>query len=229
MPLALNWDDARRAPGAAWGSDSRSGSIQGGQRRIRRGCAAVACEEPGSARYHYLGPSFGWEQQGHFYESSWTERRRSIDVTVLHRANVPINRHVTFSWLVGGGFVYRPEQFDSVTKEVLPDGQLTEVNTDKSMSSHNYLSATARLDVEFRVAPHVSVSAPAGHGISITARRAARAAHARGATRPFAEDSGRLPVSVSASPKWISALRDGGRGRSVPVIGRGQVPRLDGL
>jgi hypothetical protein len=108
-------------------------------------------------RYQYVGPSFGWERQGHVYESSSTERRRSIDVTVLHRANVPVNRHVTFSWLVWGGFVYRPEQFTSVTKEVLPDGQLTEANTDKSTSFRNYLAATARLDVEFRVAPHLSV------------------------------------------------------------------------
>ena len=44
-----------------------------------------------------------------------------------------------------------------MTKEVLPDGQLTEVNTDTSTSFRNYLAATAGLDVEFRVAPHVSV------------------------------------------------------------------------
>jgi hypothetical protein len=53
--------------------------------------------------------------------------------------------------------VYRPEQVTSMTKEVLSDGQRTEVNTHKSRSSRNYLAATARLDVEFKVAPHVSV------------------------------------------------------------------------
>ena len=108
-------------------------------------------------RYQYVGQSFGWERQGHFYESLETKRRRSIDVTVMYRANVPVNPHVTFSWLVGGGFVYRPEQFTSVTKEVLPDGQLTEVNTRDNRSSRNYLAATAGVDLEFRVAARVSV------------------------------------------------------------------------
>ena len=75
----------------------------------------------------------------------------------MHRANVPVNRRVTFTWLVGGGFVYRPEQSTSVTKEVLPDGQLREVHADTRTSARNYLAATARLDVEFRVAPRVSV------------------------------------------------------------------------
>jgi hypothetical protein len=37
-----------------------------------------------------------------------------------------------------------------MTKEVLSDGQRTEVNTHKSTSSRNYLAATARLDVEFK-------------------------------------------------------------------------------
>jgi hypothetical protein len=108
-------------------------------------------------RYQYAGRSFQWEQQGHYYEWSSTARRRSIDVTGLYRAHVPVNRHVTFSWLVGGGFVYRPEQDTVVTKEVLPDGQLNEVNTRKDRSERNYMAATARLDLEFRVAPHVSV------------------------------------------------------------------------
>ena len=44
-----------------------------------------------------------------------------------------------------------------MTTEVLPDRQRTEVNTHKSTSSRNYLAATARLDVEFKVAPHVSL------------------------------------------------------------------------
>jgi hypothetical protein len=111
-------------------------------------------------------------------------RRRSIDVTILYRASMPVNRHVTFTWLAGGGYVYRPGEFTSVTKEVLPDGQLTEVNTNNSTSFRNYLAATARLDVEFRVAPHVSVVPR----LRVTAfpsllDDSGRAAHAHGATR----------------------------------------------
>ena len=53
--------------------------------------------------------------------------------------------------------MYRPEQVTSVTNEVLPDGRLTEANTHATTSSWNYLAATARLDIEFNIAPHVSV------------------------------------------------------------------------
>jgi hypothetical protein len=162
VPLGPNWDDAysdsTRVPGATWGSGLAFGFDSGRSGvEFDVGVPEWHVKNPAPQRYQYVGPSFRWEQQGHFYESSSTERRRSIDVTVLHRANVPVNRHVTFSWLVGGGFVYRPDQFTSVTKEVLPDGQLTEVNRDTSTSFRNYLAATARLEVEFRVARHVSV------------------------------------------------------------------------
>jgi hypothetical protein len=162
VPLGPVWDDAytdsTRVPGATWESGLAFGFDWGRSGvEFDVGVPQWHVKNLGPQRYQYVGPSFGWEQQGHFYESSSTERRRSIDVTVLHRSSVPVNRHVTFTWLVGGGFVYRPEQFTSVTKEVLPDGQLTEVNTNTSTSLRNYLAATARLDVEFRVAPHVSV------------------------------------------------------------------------
>jgi hypothetical protein len=43
--------------------------------------------------------------------------------------------------------MYRPDEVTSVTKEVLPDGQLTEVNTYTSTSLRNYMTVIARLDV----------------------------------------------------------------------------------
>ena len=132
----------------------RSGEVR---RRIRRQCAAVAREERPTQRYQYVGQSFGYSQQGHFYESSSTERRRSIDVTVLHRVNVPLNRRATFTWLVGGGFVYRPDESTTVTNEVLPTGQLMEVNSNSRTSFRNYLAAATRFDVEVRVAHAVSI------------------------------------------------------------------------
>jgi hypothetical protein len=162
VSLGPVWDDAysdsTRVPGATWGSGLAFGFDSGRSGvEFDLGVSQWHAKNLATQRYQYVGPSFGWERQGHFYESSSTVRRRSIDVTVLHRANVPVNRQVTFSWLVGGGFVYRPEQSASVTNEVLPDGQLTEVDTDQRTSFRNYLAATARLDVEFRVASHVSL------------------------------------------------------------------------
>ena len=163
VTLGPDWDDAysdsTRVPGATWRSGFAFG-FDWGKSGIEFdvGLPQWHVKNLGPHQYQYVGPSFGWERQGHFYESSSTVRRRSIDVTVLRRANVPVNRRVTFSWLAGGGYVYRPEQATSVTKEVLPDGQRTEVNTHESTSFRNYLAATARLDVEFRIAPHMSVA-----------------------------------------------------------------------
>ena len=162
VTLGPDWDDAysesTRVPGVTWGSAFAYG-FDWGRSGVEFGLGLPQwhVKNLGPHQYLYVGPSYGWERQGHFYESSSTVRRRSIDVTALYRANVPVNRRVTFSWLVGGGYVYRPEQVTSVTKEVLPDGQRTEVNTQRSTSFRNYLAATARLDVEFRIAPRVSV------------------------------------------------------------------------
>ena len=162
VPLGPVWDDAysnsTRISGATWGSGFAFGFDSGRSGvEFDVGVPQWHVKDLPTQRYRYGGKSFLWAQQGHFYESSSTSRRRSIDVTVLYRANVPVSRRVTFTWLVGGGFVYRPEQFTSVTKEVLPDGQLTEVDSNESMSFRNYMAAAARLDVEFSVARHVSV------------------------------------------------------------------------
>jgi hypothetical protein len=162
VSVGPDWDDAyrdsTRVPGATWESGFAFGFDWGKSGvEFDVGVPRWHVKNFAPRRYQHAGQSFGWERQGHFYESSDTERRRSIDATVLYRANVPVKRHVTVSWLVGGGFVYRPEQFTSVTKEVLPDGQLAEVNTLKDTSSRNYLAATVGLDVEFRVSRQVAV------------------------------------------------------------------------
>ena len=44
-----------------------------------------------------------------------------------------------------------------MTKEVLPDGQLIEANTQHGTSFRNYLAAIGRVDLELRVARAVSV------------------------------------------------------------------------
>lgn len=162
VPLGPVWDDAysesSRVPGTTWGSGLAFG-FDAGRSGVEFGVGVPQwhVKNPAPQRYQYVGESFGWERQGHYYESSSTVRRRSIDMTVMYRANIPVNRRLTFSWLAGGGYVYRPEQFTGVTKEVLPDGSLVEANMVERTSFRNYVVATARLDVEFRVAPHVSV------------------------------------------------------------------------
>lgn len=157
-----DWDDAysasTRVPGATWGSGFAFGFDSGKWgAEIDVGVPQWHVKDLPLQRYQYVGPTFGWQQQGRFYESSSTVRRRSIDVTALLRRNVPVNPHLTFAWLVGGSYVFRPEHFVSVTKEVLPNGQLIEANTDEGTSSRNYLAAAARFDVELRVAEQVSV------------------------------------------------------------------------
>ena len=157
-----DWDDSysrsARVPGATWASGLAWG-FDIGARGLELDIAVPQWHEKHFPlqRYLYAGPTFGWQQQNHSYESSATVRRRSIDVTALFRANRSISRRVTFTWLVGGGYVFRPEQFTGVTKEVLPDGRLIEVHTQQGTSSRNYMAAVGRVDVELKVAPRVSI------------------------------------------------------------------------
>lgn len=162
VPVGPNWDDVygdtTRVAGATWESGLALG-FDSGKSGFELDVSVPQWHVRSNApdRFHYVGPSFGYEQTGHFYESTSTERHRSIDVTVLHRTNVAITRHATFTWLLGGGFIYRPSQFTSVTRDILPNGQLTEVNRFSNMSDRNYLAATTRFDLAFRVSSRLSV------------------------------------------------------------------------
>jgi hypothetical protein len=162
VALGPNWDDAAYdstyVPGAtvgsgfAFGFDSGSWGLE-----IDVGVPQWHVMNRAPERYHYGGASYGYHQQGHAYEWSSTRRRRSLNVTALYRGNRPLSRRATFTWLAGAGYVFRPEHVIRVTKEVLGDGQLREVDVYESTSFRNYTAATARLDVEFRIGPRLSV------------------------------------------------------------------------
>jgi hypothetical protein len=157
-----DWDDYynrnSRAPGVTLASGFGWG-VDGGTWGFELGVGVPQWHEKRFPlqRYRYVGPTFGWQQQNHEYESSSMVRRRSIDVTAMARASRPINRRVTVTWLVGGGCVFRPERSTSVTNEVLPDGRLIEANTQKDSASHSYLAAATRFDVEVAVSPRLSI------------------------------------------------------------------------
>jgi hypothetical protein len=160
VPLGPDWDDARtdRISSATWRSGLALGFDWGRSGvEIDVGVPEWHAATLGPQRYQYAGQSYGWEQQFHFYEWSGTTRRRSIDVMALYRRNVPVNRHVMVGWLVGSGIVLRPVQNTSVTREVMPDDQLIEVDTHQTTSSRDYAAGAGRLDVELKVAPHVSI------------------------------------------------------------------------
>src|SRR4051812_47158671 len=103
VPLRPDWDDRYddSVPGATWGSGLAFG-LDWGRRGLEFdvGVPQWHVESLRPKRYQYVGRSFGWQRQGHFYESSQTERRRSIDMTLMHRVNVPLTRRVTLTWLI---------------------------------------------------------------------------------------------------------------------------------
>lgn len=158
--VAPTWDDTRndRTPGATWASGLVVG-LDAGRSGLELGVSVPQWHVQTRApeRYRYAGVSFGWQQQGHSYEWSSTTRRRSVDVTAMYRFNVPVNRRVAVTWLAGVGYVYRPERSTTVTREVLPTGQLIDAHTDESASSRNYLAGNARIDVEVRVTERLAV------------------------------------------------------------------------
>jgi hypothetical protein len=162
VSLGPDWDDAysdsTRVPGATWRSGIGFG-VDFGRSGLELDVSVPQWHVRNFPvwRYRYAGPSFGWEQQGHFYESLQRADRRSVDLAVLYRSNIPVDRHVSFNWLVGGAWVYRPEHFTTVTNELLPGGELVEVNTRQGTSFRNYMAAVARLDAEFRVGAHIAL------------------------------------------------------------------------
>src|SRR2546421_1386558 len=84
MRLGPDWDDAysesTRVPGATWGSGLAFGFDSGRSGvEFDVGVPQWHVKNRAPSRYQYVGPSFGYEQQGHFYESSSTVRRRSIN------------------------------------------------------------------------------------------------------------------------------------------------------
>src|SRR4030088_3561406 len=91
-----NWDDARsssiRASGATLGSGLACG-FDWGKSGVEFDVSVPLWHvNTLTYPYQYGGPSSEAQQHDHFYVDSTTARRRSIDVTVLHRTNVPINR-----------------------------------------------------------------------------------------------------------------------------------------
>jgi hypothetical protein len=160
--LHPDWDDARNVttyvPGATWGRgfvvafDAGAAGIE-----VDIGAPQWHVKTFAPQRYQYVGPSYGYEQQGHSYETSSTSRRRATEVSVLYRGNRSLNRYATFTWAAGGGFIYRPEENTTATNEVLPDGRLGEAHISNYATSDNYVAAVARLEGEFRVARKLSV------------------------------------------------------------------------
>jgi hypothetical protein len=162
VSFGSDWDDSysrsSRAPGATLATGAAFG-LDFGTSGIEVDVSMPQWHEKSFPlqRYRYAGPTFGWQQQNHSYESSSALRRRSVDVMVFYRGSRPINPRFTFTWAAGGGYVFRPEESTGVTREVLPDGQLIEVNVQRDSTSRNYMAGATRLDVEYKVTPRLSI------------------------------------------------------------------------
>lgn len=138
-----------------------------------------------TSTYRFAGNSNAVEKQGHTYESIQTVRRRSIDVTVLYRVNVPLHRRATMTWGIGGGQVHRPEHENPVLNEVLPDGTRQNVYDHSRTSSRDYTVAVTRLDFDVNVAGQLWV----GPRLSLTMYPS------------LLDDSGDAPRGMMARPE----------------------------
>lgn len=108
-------------------------------------------------RFRYGGQTSGYLQKDHFYETASTFRRRSPEVGILFRKNRRVNERVTVTWLAGGAYAYRPENYVAVTHEVLADGRLVEVDRQEGRSTRNYLAVAAGLEAAVSLSPHLAI------------------------------------------------------------------------
>ncbi len=104
-------------------------------------------------RYQYVGPSYGYSQQGHFYEDTYTERRRSIDVGVMYRHSIAIARPVAFTWLLGVAYVNRPDHSTITTRDA--DGGVSNVYA--YQTTRDYFAGAARADCVITIARQLAV------------------------------------------------------------------------
>jgi hypothetical protein len=111
--------------------------------------------EVSGSTYVFVGPSGSLQTHGHVYESSETVRRRSVDVSLLYRLNVPLHPRFTCTLLLGAAQVYRPEHRSGTLNEVLPDGTRQNVYAVSRTSSRDYVGGVTRLDADVRIAGHV--------------------------------------------------------------------------
>jgi hypothetical protein len=103
----------------------------------------------------FVGPSGLHQTHGHVYESSETVRRRSTDVSLLYRLNVPFHPRFTCTLLLGAAKVYRPQHESSTLNEVLPDSTRQNVYAVSRTTSRDYVGGVTRLDADVRIAGHV--------------------------------------------------------------------------
>lgn len=163
-----NWDDrysaSNRIPGAvleggvSFGIESASAGIEVDLSVP----SAWHVQENGPHRFRYAGETSGYLQKDRFYESTSTNRRRSTELGVLYRRNFHpggAGGVLTLTGVVGGAFVFRPSESVGVTREVLPDGRLVEVDRYEQRSSRNYLAGVGGLDAAIRVSSHVAIVA----------------------------------------------------------------------
>ena len=113
----------------------------------------------------YVGPSTSLQTQGHVYESIGTVRRRSIDVTLMYRLNLPVNRRLALTLLAGVGKVYRQEYESGTLNEMLPDGTRRNIYAFARTYDRDYIAGITRLDADVKIAgplwigPRLSVTA----------------------------------------------------------------------
>jgi hypothetical protein len=103
----------------------------------------------------YTGPSNFYQTRGHVYESSDTVRRRSVDISLLYRFNIPVHRRVTCTWLLGAAQAYRPEHETRTLTEVLPDGTRRNVHVVSSTDRRDYVAGVSRVDADVRIGGHL--------------------------------------------------------------------------
>lgn len=163
-----NWDDVRYQTLHIPGHVPESG-ISVGLESARAGIevdvnvpSAWHVRQSGPRRYRYVGQTYKYQQQGHFYESTTTTRHRSTEMAILYRRNLHprrISSLLTMTWLVGAASVLRPNESARVTKEVMADGSPVEVDRHQDRSSRDYLAGVGGLDAAVKLSAHLAIVA----------------------------------------------------------------------
>jgi len=107
--------------------------------------------------YTYSNPALAGSDRPGNIQYSNAGRRRAVTYDMLSAHHAQITDRVRLSWLVGGGFAYRPWRTSYTTQLTLSTGDVLTTNQRTEDGARNYLTAVAGLDAQILINRHIAL------------------------------------------------------------------------
>jgi hypothetical protein len=107
--------------------------------------------------YAYSHPTLPGSNRPGTIQYSSEGQRRAVTYDVLSAHHAQLAERVRISWLVGGGFAYRPWHTNYTTQLTLSTGEVVTTDQHTQDGSRNYLTAVGGLDTQILLNRHIAL------------------------------------------------------------------------